>query len=219
MSEEPGWYPDPTGQNQQRFWDGDAWTEYYQPLPPPQPEFHNEDTATEDYPYLAGAGPQGSAGPAPVIPPAHGVRNHQEQGTRVEGSGTGNSSRGGLIAAILASVVVLGLLITGGIMAFQEPDSAEDVEDPRADASDSEFGGAVDDVLGVGQTITGDVPADGEWVALVTISDGGAYVFDARASGSGDLQMAGRHAEGTSADDGDRATPPRPRNRRLDPPQ
>lgn len=33
----PGWYPDPTGPLQNRWWDGTAWTEHTQPLPPPAP--------------------------------------------------------------------------------------------------------------------------------------------------------------------------------------
>lgn len=31
----PGWYPDPTGSPQTRWWDGSAWTEQTRPLPPP----------------------------------------------------------------------------------------------------------------------------------------------------------------------------------------
>lgn len=56
MSEQSaGWYPDPSGANQQRFWDGDSWTEYYQPLAPTDTQIHGSATATQDYPYLAGA--------------------------------------------------------------------------------------------------------------------------------------------------------------------
>jgi hypothetical protein len=34
-SPSPGWYPDPTAPNQQRYWDGAAWSEQIAPLPPP----------------------------------------------------------------------------------------------------------------------------------------------------------------------------------------
>ena len=36
----PGWYPDPRGEAEQRYWDGSAWTEQIQPAaaPPPAPE-------------------------------------------------------------------------------------------------------------------------------------------------------------------------------------
>lgn len=48
-----GWYPDPSGENRQRFWDGDDWTEYYQPLAPQHVELRGAETALEDYPYLS----------------------------------------------------------------------------------------------------------------------------------------------------------------------
>ena len=31
----PGWYPDPNGSRQQRYWDGRAWTENVAPQVPP----------------------------------------------------------------------------------------------------------------------------------------------------------------------------------------
>lgn len=70
MSEKAaGWYPDPSGKNQQRFWDGDGWTEYYQPLAPAEPEVHGAQTATEDYPYLTRARGEMTT---PDIPPPEG---------------------------------------------------------------------------------------------------------------------------------------------------
>jgi len=35
MSEMPGWYPDPSGAPQQRFWDGNTWSSDVRPYPPP----------------------------------------------------------------------------------------------------------------------------------------------------------------------------------------
>src|SRR5699024_8512139 len=51
--QQAGWYPDPEGQNRQRFWDGDSWTEYYAPLVPTRQEVHDTSTARSDYPYLS----------------------------------------------------------------------------------------------------------------------------------------------------------------------
>lgn len=35
MTQDPGWFTDPSGALQQRYWDGDAWTERIRPYPPP----------------------------------------------------------------------------------------------------------------------------------------------------------------------------------------
>src|SRR5690625_2785514 len=70
MSEQaPGWYPDPSGKNRQRFWDGDGWTEYYQPLAPQATQAHEPQSAEEDYPYLAEARTPTAT---PHIPPPQG---------------------------------------------------------------------------------------------------------------------------------------------------
>lgn len=55
LTNEPGWYPDPDGARQVRFWDGDSWTEYVQPFAPVLTREHGTDSALEDYPYLLDA--------------------------------------------------------------------------------------------------------------------------------------------------------------------
>src|SRR5690625_6816081 len=80
----PGWYPDPEGENQQRYWDGDQWADYYQPLAPERPEPHGSKTAVEDYPYLANTtqpptapGPISTGGSAPGPTTAWATRAHR----------------------------------------------------------------------------------------------------------------------------------------------
>ena len=235
MSEKvAGWYPDPSGKNQQRFWDGDGWTEYYQPLAPAQPQVHGAQTAAEDYPYLTQArgtmptphipppqgwqttqhdwdtpaaattwttpqqttswgtpaDPQATAGGA-YQPPQPGWGAHPSPGghadTQVLRSGTqsaGRASRGGVIAIIVVSVLLLGLLVAGGIMAFQDSD------DPDEPATTD--GGALDPAA----LTSGTVPRGGEWVGEFSISGGGTYLVDARSTDGSDLQMALREAGG-----------------------
>ena len=60
MSTPAGWYPDPQTEGQQRYWDGNAWTEHQAPLvqrPPIQPTQSSEPAWTP---------PQQGAGYAPV---------------------------------------------------------------------------------------------------------------------------------------------------------
>ncbi|MFV0426530.1 MAG: DUF2510 domain-containing protein [Beutenbergiaceae bacterium] len=56
-TKEAGWYPDPNGDNQQRYWDGEAWTDYRKPLAEKSQQLHGALTASQDYPYLAQARP------------------------------------------------------------------------------------------------------------------------------------------------------------------
>lgn len=39
------WHPDPAGTNRLRWWDGQQWTEHYQPMPAPQPQQQQPDSA------------------------------------------------------------------------------------------------------------------------------------------------------------------------------
>ncbi|OBK90815.1 DUF2510 domain-containing protein [Mycolicibacter sinensis] len=41
-----GWYPDPSGNGGQRYFDGKAWTEHFSPPPPPQPSIVINNTNT-----------------------------------------------------------------------------------------------------------------------------------------------------------------------------
>ena len=89
MSEQaPGWYPDPSGKNRQRFWDGDGWTEYYQPLAPESTEARGPQSAEADYPYLAEAR---TTTATPHIPPPQGWQpaHHTWSTPNTSGTATG----------------------------------------------------------------------------------------------------------------------------------
>jgi len=56
----PGWYPDPNGQQVLRWWDGQAWSQHTQPLPPPAPA-NGHGTTGSPVPGAAAAAARGSA--------------------------------------------------------------------------------------------------------------------------------------------------------------
>lgn len=43
-----GWYPDPSGSNNVRYWDGAQWTEHVGAAPPPQPSIDQQVNQTVD---------------------------------------------------------------------------------------------------------------------------------------------------------------------------
>lgn len=190
-----GWYPDPSGQNRQRYWDGDSWTDYYTPLPPPTHEIHGAATATEDYPYLAAASHHDvmvkpvTAPPAngwPTVSPAAGT----DDGGTVEFSGAGtrsNAARWAVVAAVILVVMLVGGLAWWAIVGPSEEAS------PTADDTPSV-------APGDGETLTGEIAADtpvdaevregGAWVGTFEVVEESTYLIDVTSSDGTDLHVA-----------------------------
>lgn len=220
----PGWYPDPDGANQQRFWDGDGWTDYFQPLAPAQEEVRGAATATQDYPYLANASAPAAPATGPITdgwsdhtpttawgtPAAPGAYVQQgsppgltENWTTADPTQQFSAGkprgRGGMIAIVAVSVVVIALLLVGGFLAF------------RNGASSPSGAG-----IGVNEQHSDSLSRDEEWIGTFTVAADGLYIFDARANE--DLVMTLRSADGgTVASNDDRGNELRLGGDRLDP--
>lgn len=118
-----GWYPDPEGQNRQRFWDGDSWADYYAPLISPQPEVHGAATAETDYPYLTqsrsgsheglmatpGEGIAQQQGAWPSTWPASAEQSATADGTQEFTSGRRRSNAPAVVLVIASVLVVVAL--------------------------------------------------------------------------------------------------------------
>ncbi|WP_168211703.1 DUF2510 domain-containing protein [Ruania zhangjianzhongii] len=175
MSErEAGWYPDPTGENQERFWDGDSWTEYYAPIVPSDEQEHGAGTAREDYPYLAELNHRpdvmvapGTAGDGWLAnqPWGPAAQPRDDDGTKVFGAGVRGTPGG---TAAVASLVVLAVLVVAGlgwwlVSGRNDPDDPDMSNPPTASP-------------GSGAVVTGTFAADGE--TSETIEAGGRYEGD-----------------------------------------
>ncbi|WP_446666055.1 phospholipid scramblase-related protein [Flexivirga sp. B27] len=57
------WYNDPAGSNQLRWWDGQQWTEHYQPMPAPQQQPPQQQQQGSTYPQGGYPQEQQSGGP------------------------------------------------------------------------------------------------------------------------------------------------------------
>lgn len=85
-----GWYPDPSGQPFQRFWDGTEWTAQTQSYPPP---LTKESTGQTDQPGL------------PQAPHSAGDQAHHEHSSDLK------KIIVGVVAAFVGVAVIAGLLI------------------------------------------------------------------------------------------------------------
>ncbi len=106
----PGWYPDPHDRDQQRYWDGDTWTEHRHPT--------QAGSAT-------GASPDDTA----VLP-----RAEQPTARPAEPATSGSSSRGGA-GWVPALVGLLVGLVIGGTAVAVVVGNNDDSSSPRSDSS------------------------------------------------------------------------------------
>lgn len=196
MSDRPaGWYPDPDGENRQRYWDGDSWTGYYTPLAPPRAEIHGAATATTDYPYLAATrgqhpdvmvragAPALSTGGWPTATPGA-----ADDGT-MEFTGAGRrppSSRWFLVTVsvlVVALVVVLGVWALGGAGGNPSPG-------PTATGPTGPVPTSTGDPIALDASTTGDVGGFGLWTSALSLDADTLLSIDVRADASGaDLEI------------------------------
>jgi Protein of unknown function (DUF2510) len=102
MSSTPGWYPDPTGGHQLRYFDGNVWTE------------HVSDNGVQSMAPVAAAPPVQPAQPAePVQRPA---QTAGPAPTAASPSGPPPKRRGGALKWIVAVVAVVVVLFIGAVV-------------------------------------------------------------------------------------------------------
>jgi hypothetical protein len=114
----PNWYPDPRGEAELRYWDGNQWTEHTHsgpgggdetvaaPVPAAPPPSTAPPPQAAPPPAAAAVGPQGAYGPGP-------------SGQMPSGSSGGGSNKlpliiGGAVAAAIVVGLVLFLVVGGG---------------------------------------------------------------------------------------------------------
>ncbi|UFU02034.1 DUF2510 domain-containing protein [Ruania suaedae] len=203
----PGWYPDPSGENQERYWDGDSWTEYYRPLLPAAHEPSGAESAHEDYPYLESVtrkrpdvmvspgtpgGWQTSAWGTPD-------EGRTSGGTKVFGSGVRGTPGG--VAAVASLVVLALLLITGigwwALAGRREPDAP--TPGPGGGS-----GGASTGTLMLGEETSAQVASGSRWEGELAVETPAVLLLDVRTeSGAEDLQVVVTDAAGNEVAAGD----------------
>ena len=93
-----GWYADPAGTDQLRWWDGTQWTDRYQALPGPDDTPNSDTSATPD----PGADSSTEPSHSPTGTLAQPISASQEPTTK--------ATRGQVITAVVASIVALAFL-------------------------------------------------------------------------------------------------------------
>lgn len=170
---DPGWYPDPEGGQQVRFWDGDGWTEYVQPFAPDVEHSHGPQTATQDYPYLEGADLSYSREPRvvsswePVALPSGAMPPRSSRR-----ASSGSSARWWVIGG--AAALVLGLVLVIVLRSQPGADPA-----PVADPAGSDGATATtSEAVTTGAPVTAAIPDAATLSVPVDIAEDGAYLID-----------------------------------------
>jgi hypothetical protein len=118
-----GWYPDPAGSGNARWWDGATWTEHLQPTPPPAPAWGAQPGPTQPWGAQPGQPQWGLTRAYPAVP---------QEPTTPPGWAKRNTyslvSAGFvvlyLLLAIVAHLIVFGLLpalLAGQAVKAKEP--------------------------------------------------------------------------------------------------
>ena len=110
-----GWYADPAGTDQLRWWDGTQWTDRYQALPGAD-DTHNSDTSTTPDP-----GADSSTEPSQT--PAGATTEF----TPVTQAPAARATRGQIITAVVASIVALAFLGSTIVAAGMHGKAQDDV--------------------------------------------------------------------------------------------
>ncbi|UFU07770.1 DUF2510 domain-containing protein [Ruania halotolerans] len=205
-----GWYPDPTGENQQRYWDGDSWTDYYAPALPAQEEPSGPETAHEDYPYLAEVTHQRpDVMVAPGTPGAWSTSSawgtpaegKDDSGTKVFGAGVRNTPGG---VAAVASLVVLAVLLVAGIGWWVVSGMRGDDPDPSGGSTGGSGTGSVTTgTVTLTDTIDALVEEDGRWEGTLSLSEATVLLLDVRTDSGEDLEVSVQDSSGAEVAGGD----------------
>lgn len=166
LTNEPGWYPDPDGARQVRFWDGEGWTEYVQPFAPVLTRQRGAGTATEDYPYLLDADLRRPNEPRLVSSWAPAA---------VVGAPAGGGRRSSAHWWVIGGVAALVVAVLAVLLALR-PDSP-----PLADPAPSSTVSPGTPVT-LGAPVVVDVPTAGVGVVSLEVPQDGAYFVEATAA-------------------------------------
>ncbi|WP_180359641.1 DUF2510 domain-containing protein [Miniimonas arenae] len=172
LTNDPGWYPDPQGERQVRFWDGEAWTEYVQPLAPVAVRTHGSDTAVEDYPYLADADLRASHEPRIVStwePEAIAIPGRARP--RRRRSALGWWIAGGAVTVLVIVVALIAALVNQG-----------PAVDPAAGPSAGSSPGVAAGQASPGSPATVSVPDGGSALVAIEVPEAGSYLLTAAAA-------------------------------------
>lgn len=193
-----GWYPDPDGENRQRYWDGDSWTAYFAPIAPPAPELHGPATATADYPYLAAArhgqhadlmARPGDLGSQQATGWPAAAAATPRDGDTLEFTGGGRRAGGSRWMLVTVSVLVVALVVTIGIWLLGDT-SGDDPSDPTATTPTGPGPTSSGDPVPLDGSATGDVGGFGVWESSLNLDADTLLTIDVRADRSGaDLEL------------------------------